>query len=174
MPKTSFPLPAKKSPFHPPSLILPPPHDKSCCHRSRHLTKISRKTGYLEKTRVSPLHSQHPGLAAGPGPIDSRDRPGSNHLWKHWGRGGRVRSPSAERSMKVMTRRNPWRRGCALEWGWRPREVPRGQSCRMERRTASDRAMWGLQGWGELRERTGSSELECNQGNPRGKVSRLQ
>lgn len=34
--------------------------------------------------------------------------------------------------------------------------------------------MWGLQGWGELGERTGSSEIECNQDNPQGRVSRLQ
>lgn len=79
--KTSLPLPAKKIPLSPSKSRPPPLHDKSG-RRSRHLTKISRKAGYLEKTRASPLHSQHPAWQW-PRTHRQRDRPGTNQPWRH-------------------------------------------------------------------------------------------
>lgn len=115
MPKTSFPLPANKIPL---SHSKPPPLHcmTNPCPRIRHLTNISRKASYLEKTRASPLHSQNPGLALAQDPwaadtglvaIDPGDT----------GTQEGVSSRSAERSLPIRTGRSLWRVGVVQQGG---------------------------------------------------------
>lgn len=130
MPKTSFPLPTKK-PFHPPSLP-PAQHDKSRCRRSCHLTKISRKTGYLGKAERAPAR-----------PARARGRQGRAAA-APWRRG---RGPGQERAPRPGRRRAGRGRRRGSGAGFRARCEARDPRAGPTRRARAGGEAEGGSGW---------------------------
>ena len=137
----------KKIPLSPSKSRPPPLHDKSCC-RSRHLTKISKKAGCLEKTKARPLHRQQPA-GNWPCQTDSGTDLVAINPEDTSTRGGEL--PLCREKPASPDELSQWRERPCSKVSW---EAKRGSpSPRQGLRTARNGAMCGLLGWRALGER---------------------
>lgn len=105
----------------------------------------------MEKTRASPLHSQHPGLAAGPEPRGSRDKPGRDQHWRYRGT-KRGELPKGREKLASQDKEELTERGPCVKVGWEAKRGSWGTGLHRGK-PARDGAMSGLQGWRELGDR---------------------
>ena len=138
-----LPKKKKKSPFHPPSLVLPLCMTNPAAAAATSQKFPRRPAAWRRQKQDHCIASNRP--AVGPGPTDSGDRPGSNQPCT---RGGEL--PWCREKPASPDEQSQWR-GHAVRCDGRPREVPPHRD-RAEGRPGM--GPWrGLLGWRALGER---------------------